>query len=61
MRAVADAGREMRDRRRADLDSRHPIGNFRADLEDDRHATTVGVMPLLAVDGPPALTALPGA
>lgn len=39
--------------------SRHLITNFRADFEDDSHATTYCVMLLLAADGEPILKSEP--
>lgn len=39
--------------------SRHVITNFRADFEDERHATTHCVMMLLAADGVPVLESRP--
>jgi hypothetical protein len=39
--------------------SRHLISNFRAEFEDDTHATTYCVMLLLAADGKPILPSRP--
>jgi SnoaL-like domain len=44
---------------RGERTARHVVTNFRAQFDDDTHATTYGVMQLLAADGRPVLPSAP--